>query len=247
MSASIYTCKDCGKDMLCAVWRKYCIKCRKFHDKEDMIEYMSHKYNLFLDSNPHRFDYDRQCRWTCNACRYSFRRTCNEIMARGGCVVCKLMSELENEKEILHKFNESNRKLLINRFPMSYGENVVMVYLNEMGIHFLQEYEFSDFKNHPFDFYLPGLNICIEYDGRQHVEPCARQGGSKGLVRRLRNDKLRDDYCWVNNISLIRLCFLKSEEENVEILEKYLLMISTTKSVMFVGYKVNFTMIEKRK
>ena len=49
----------------------------------------------------------------------------------------------------------------------SHGEREVSNYLNSIDIKYLTEYRFPNCKAIrplPFDFYLPDLNICIEYD-----------------------------------------------------------------------------------
>ncbi len=243
---TVYTCEECGREMLGAICRRYCINCRKFHDKKDMMEYINTKYNLVMDSNPKRFNFDRQCRWTCKKCNHSFRKTYKEIMDRQGCEICVLLKELEIEKDILKQLNETDRKKLINRYPMSYGENVVKDFLDDLLVDYEQEYRFPDFEMHPFDFYIPELKLCIEYDGRQHIEPCTKQGGKKGLQKRMRNDKLRNDYCWENDLSLIRLTFLRSDDENIKLLEDEMLKIKKEGCKIFIGYEVSLKTTKKQ-
>jgi hypothetical protein len=91
---------------------------------------------------------------------------------------------------------------------LSKGELSIMNYLSENNINFIREYKFDDCVNNkhlPFDFYLPDLNICIEYDGRQHFESIEFFGGDEGLIYRQKNDLIKDNYCSDNNIKLIRI------------------------------------------
>ena len=62
-----------------------------------------------------------------------------------------------------------------------------------------------------FDFYLPELNICIEYDGLQHFKSIPYWGGDDGLLERQTRDKFKTGYCFNNNIKLIRIKY----DENV--------------------------------
>ena len=63
-----------------------------------------------------------------------------------------------------------------------------------------------------FDFYLSEYNILIEFDGVQHYHPIPFFGGLNGLLLRQKRDKIKNDYCKINNIRLIRIKY----DENVE-------------------------------
>jgi len=62
----------------------------------------------------------------------------------------------------------------------------------------------------PFDFYLPDLNIIIEFDGQQHFKPV---WGEENFRRLQRLDKIRDEYCKKNRIKLIRIPYTMSQKE----------------------------------
>ena len=62
----------------------------------------------------------------------------------------------------------------------------------------------------PFDFYLPDLNIIIEFDGQQHFKPV---WGEENFKRLQRLDKIRDEYCKKNQIKLIRIPYTMSQKE----------------------------------
>ncbi len=98
-----------------------------------------------------------------------------------------------------------------NACPMcneSNGETKVRVYLAENNLNFLQQHRFPDCKHKlplPFDFYIPELNICIEFNGLQHYKPIEYFGGVKGFKERQINDKIKKGYCYDNNILLITI------------------------------------------
>lgn len=103
------------------------------------------------------------------------------------------------------------------RCSSSRGEKRIEQYLNAKGISYIKEYKFTDCKNQrllPFDFYIPTLNIAIEYDGKQHFEPITYFGGYSGLESRKINDNIKTSYCLDNNITLIRIPF--TEYSNIE-------------------------------
>ena len=72
----------------------------------------------------------------------------------------------------------------------------------------------------PFDFYLPQLNKCIEYDGGQHYFPVDFAGkGMEHAEEQFRKtqyrDKIKNDYCKNNGISLLRIPYFKNVEEEL--------------------------------
>ena len=96
---------------------------------------------------------------------------------------------------------------------MSKGEMKIAQILDGMAIEYGTQYRFPDCKDEsvlPFDFFLPKYNICIEYDGLQHFEPCTFGGMPKeraieNFIRVQKHDKIKDEYCQDNNITLIRI------------------------------------------
>jgi hypothetical protein len=94
---------------------------------------------------------------------------------------------------------------------MSKGEYKILSWLTDNNIKFIYGYRFDDCRNKyplPFDFYLPDLNQCIEFDGRQHFESVDHFGGDEGLIYRKNNDNVKDIFCESNNIPLLRIHYL---------------------------------------
>jgi len=90
----------------------------------------------------------------------------------------------------------------------STGESEVRQILLENGIDFIPEHKFDDCRNVqplPFDFYLPELNTCIEYDGRQHFEPVEFFGGEAALKEIKKRDTIKTNYCNDNDVTLLRI------------------------------------------
>lgn len=109
----------------------------------------------------------------------------------------------------------------------SKGEEAIRKFLESKNIEYIQEYRFNDCRNKnplPFDFYLPEYNICIEYDGRQHFEQVDWFGGIDGFKERKRNDNIKDNYCKVNGVHLIRIPYIV--ENIAKYLDKQLLKIN---------------------
>lgn len=75
-----------------------------------------------------------------------------------------------------------------------------------------------------FDFYLPDLNYCIEYDGKQHFEAIDLFGGENGLRKTQARDQIKDQYCEEHNINLLRIPY--TEYDNIDdILNKTIMHI----------------------
>ena len=96
----------------------------------------------------------------------------------------------------------------------SKGEKNISLYLEKNHIKYIRQYKFNgckDQKTLPFDFYLPELNMCIEYDGYQHFHEMKIWGGKEKLEYTQKHDKIKTEYCFLNNIKLIRIKY----DENI--------------------------------
>lgn len=88
----------------------------------------------------------------------------------------------------------------------SKGEKKVREYLIENNIKYYPQYKFDDCRNKnplPFDFYLPELNMCIEYNGAQHYRPVKYWGGEETLKKIKFRDNIKKEYCIKNKINLL--------------------------------------------
>lgn len=104
----------------------------------------------------------------------------------------------------------------------SKGENKIKDLLDLNKIKYIQQKRFKDCLHKQqlvFDFYLPELNICIEFDGVQHKKPIKGWGGEDKFKIRLLRDKIKDDYCFNNNIKLIRIDDIKSIDNVINLLQ----------------------------
>jgi len=100
----------------------------------------------------------------------------------------------------------------------STGEKLINTILTNNNIDFIHQQQFKDCINPitngklKFDFYIPDRNLCIEYDGMQHFAPVKYWGGNKTLEKTQYRDKIKNEYCLKNEISLLRIRY----NENVE-------------------------------
>ena len=116
----------------------------------------------------------------CKICGYQWDATPDNILQGTGCPICNI----------------------------SHGEKEILTYLNKINVNFIPQHTFDDCKNKkllPFDFYLPEYNLCIEYDGIQHYEPVEYFGGTDKLQKYQHNDSIKNNYCMLNKINLLRI------------------------------------------
>lgn len=99
----------------------------------------------------------------------------------------------------------------------SKGENKIEKYLNNLNIEHIRQMKFDDCKGIrnrlPFDFYIPCLNTCIEFDGSQHFESKSHWGGESGFNDIKRSDSIKNEYCEKNDIRLIRIKYTEDVEK----------------------------------
>jgi hypothetical protein len=101
----------------------------------------------------------------------------------------------------------------------SKGEEKIEKYLKEHNIIYEVQKKFKDCKDKqelPFDFYLPELNTCIEFDGELHFKSYEHFGGDKKLKYYQSHDRMKDEYCKNNNINLFRIRYNEDIEEKLK-------------------------------
>lgn len=127
-----------------------------------------------------------------------------------------------------HSQFETSAELLLNGYgcsscgKKSIGEEKISEILDKNNIAYIKQKSFDGcvFKNKmQFDFFIPELNTCIEYDGRQHFEPIEYFGGVYSLEKQIIKDNIKDNFCKNNDIKLIRIPYY--EFDNIEKILNY--------------------------
>jgi hypothetical protein len=88
----------------------------------------------------------------------------------------------------------------------SLSEKKINNYLKEKKIKVVRQKKFDgclDIRQLPFDFYLPDLNTCIEYDGEHHFKEV--WGNNEEFLIIKKHDNIKNKYCIDNNIKLYRI------------------------------------------
>ncbi|MDP2692708.1 MAG: zinc-ribbon domain-containing protein [bacterium] len=100
----------------------------------------------------------------------------------------------------------------------SKGERMIVKILLNNNIKYERQQKFDGCVNKillRFDFYLPNINICIEYDGELHFEAKDFFGGIKRLKEIQKNDGIKNEFCLKNNIPLLRISYKENIEEKL--------------------------------
>lgn len=141
----------------------------------------------------------RHARFRCAACSHEWSASPANILSGKGCPRCK----------------------------ESKGAKAVARYLDCHNVFYIREHRFNncvDERPLPFDFYLPQLRVAIEYDGEQHFGPVmfGRYNLDAAIEKfeyTQKHDAIKDKYCSVNNITLIRIPYTDFDKID-EILDK---------------------------
>ena len=109
---------------------------------------------------------------------------------------------------ICYKTTSSLHKSLISScgcVNLSKGCYEIEQILKSNNIDFIKEYKFIDcsfLKPLPFDYFLPDYNLLIEFDGEQHF---INKPHFEEVEKIHHKDMIKNNYCFKNNISLIRI------------------------------------------
>lgn len=127
--------------------------------------------------------------WWLDDKNHSWKMTVHKRTSRGdGCPVCK-ESHLEKQTSMI---------------------------LDQFNIQYIRQKKFDGCKYKRslfFDFYIPSLNICIECQGIQHYRKKYRANKNRylncltdeELLQIVHRDKIKVDYCKLNNIKLLTI------------------------------------------
>lgn len=103
-------------------------------------------------------------------------------------------------------------------FAESKGEMAITTWLDVNEIRYEKQKMFEgcvDALPLRFDFYVPSLNLVIEFDGAQHFEFVKKfHGTEEGFERCKRRDAIKNQYTEDHNIELLRIKY--SEEKQIE-------------------------------
>lgn len=143
--------------------------------------------------------------------RYDYSKTEYVSSDKKVIIICKKHGEFKQSP------NHHSRGKGCPKCNNSKGELSIEKYLIDNNIKYITQKTFDDcvYKQKlRFDFYLPDIITCIEYDGEQHFRSHIIWGEEKLKLTQIR-DKIKTDYCKYNNINLIRIRYNENIEEKL--------------------------------
>lgn len=180
--------------------REFSIKLRQLRDNIKNGFYVNTSYDM----------YDRLKELKINNIEilkvYNLRRENNQSK-------WELYLDIKNKEtgEVVNKVQWRRMWVDGHHFKKSTGEIAVEKSLNILGIAFEKQKTFENCKLQQylrFDFYIPSLNTCIEYDGEYHYKNIR-----DSLEYTKKRDEIKNKYCKDNNIKLVRIPYF--EKENI--------------------------------
>lgn len=104
-------------------------------------------------------------------------------------------------------------------------ERIIENYLKELNIVYEKQKRFENCRYIyalPFDFAIYNddntLRCLIEYDGQQHFKPIDFFGGIESFEKTKLRDSIKNKYCEENNIKLLRVNYLNTDNEIKDII-----------------------------
>ena len=99
--------------------------------------------------------------------------------------------------------------------------------LDQLCLYYEKEKTFEnliDQRHLRYDYYIPKLNLCIEYDGEQHFREIKFHKDFKytDYVRAISRDRRKDDYAINNDIHLMRIPFWSTKADVFERLIEFM-------------------------
>lgn len=150
--------------------------------------------------------------------RYLYDENTYSIGNKKTKIICKIHGDFYQTPE-----HHINREQGCPLCKISKGEDIIYRFLIKNKIEYKREYKINNY-NFRYDFYLPKLNILIEYDGRQHFDPIKNFGGLEGLKITQKRDHIKNKLAKKYGYTLIRLNYKQFntlKERLVLILTKY--------------------------
>lgn len=101
------------------------------------------------------------------------------------------------------------------RCKESKGEGRLRTFLEKHGIPFVQEYRIEPYL-YRYDFYIPKLNLLVEFHGIQHYKPVPIFGGEKGFKQTVKRDKVKREIAKRNNYQMTTMSYRSLYSNNLE-------------------------------
>jgi len=135
-------------------------------------------------------------------------------------IAYKNMTSPIKAKCVLHGEFDTTPQLLLRghgcpKCGGSSGEIAISSVLDKYGIEYKRELRVTiDDKQYRYDFYIPIINMLLEFHGGQHYIPVKIWGGEHGFKKRQASDKIKEQYAKKNGYTFAVLNHL--DLDNIE-------------------------------
>lgn len=156
-----------------------------------------------------------------NVCGHEWKPKLSNFVSRETrCPECSKKSNIsKGEKAVYDYLKENNYKFFFNDINTCF-ENCYSL-RQKTKKHKIEKFYL------PFDFYIPSLNLLIEFDGKQHFEPWNGKNTTKEYnIKKFKlvqeNDEIKNEFAILNEFNIIRISY---KEDIKEILDHYLPLV----------------------
>ena len=143
--------------------------------------------------------------------KYDYSKFSSNKSSELGIIICP------KHGEFVQNSIEHNRGVGCPKCRRSKGEEQIEKYLVRKKIDFVAQKMFEGcvYKNRlSFDFHLPKMNTCIEFQGEQHYKPIAFFGGVEKFEIQQKTDQIKKKYCVENRIKLLEVKYTVKDVPN---------------------------------
>jgi len=168
-----------------------CAKCAREEHRNTQFEFIDNSVRVHGD----KYNYDKVVYQTSN---------------KSVIIVCPIHGEFQ-QKPDKHLLGHGCQKC-----RSSHGERLIRQWLTKRDVGFEEQKMFTGCINPmsgrplKFDFYIPSLTACVEFDGEQHFRPWRDGRISVEQVVKIRfRDNIKDDFCKSKGIRLVRIPYYR--------------------------------------
>jgi very-short-patch-repair endonuclease len=224
---SPYTVESLKEKMLKLYNNKYSYNLSNFKNNESKIDIFCKKHGKFTMKVSNHL-HGQECKF-CSHCVYTnskFIELCNRL--HNGYYDYSKVDYKNHKSSIVIKcpshgeFTQNARTHLrghgCTSCNLSKGEILIEQFLKSSNIKYYKQMKLegcSYKKKLPFDFYLPDINMCIEFDGYQHFSPIKFFGGEEAFNAQKKRDEIKNKYCKENGIKLLRISYIENIGEKI--------------------------------
>lgn len=211
-SVTSYIANDKPIDIICPKHGKFTIKCAGQHLRGDRCrsctyEDRSYSQDVFLEKaylrHGNRYSYNNVV----------FKNATKDKIS----ITCPIHGDFLQIPEI-HLRGSGCPKCM-----RSTGETEIARILDKYGINYQEQYRLPENLKMRYDFYIPDINLLIEYNGIQHYKQIQHFGGKEKFIQQQRNDIFKKDLALKNNKDLFIIPYTYNKRLEQILLNKFII------------------------